>query len=80
MMSNIAKKRYPQTHKHTDFLKYCSPSAAALGEGNDFIVESILAIGVIVNLMINIYLGLKHKTMMKRIKNLTEMSKAPKIN
>ena len=32
MTSNIAKKRYPQPHKHTDFLKYCSPSAAALGE------------------------------------------------
>ena len=34
MTSNIAKKRYPQTHKPTDFLNYCSPSAAALGEEN----------------------------------------------
>ena len=34
MTSNIAKKRYPQTNPKTEFLKYCSPSAAALGEEN----------------------------------------------
>ena len=32
MTSDIAKKRYKHNHKQTDFLKYCSPSAAALGE------------------------------------------------
>ena len=44
---------------------------------NDFIVEFILAIGVVGNLMINIYLGFKLRMMMKKIKNLMKASKAP---
>ena len=37
MTSDIAKRRYIQTNTQTDFLKYCSPSAAALGEDTDFL-------------------------------------------
>ena len=44
---------------------------------NDFIVEFILAIGVVGNLMINIYLGFKLRMMTKKIKNLMKASKAP---
>ena len=32
MTSTLGKKRYTQTNKQTDFLKYCSPSAVVLGE------------------------------------------------
>ena len=44
---------------------------------NDFIVEFILAIGVVGNLMINIYLGIMVRLMTKKIKNLMKASKAP---
>ena len=44
---------------------------------NGFIVEFILAIGVVGNLMINIYLGIKLRLMTKKIKNLMKASKAP---
>ena len=47
---------------------------------NDFFVESLLAMGVMMNLILSIYLALKLRVMMKKIKILTEMSKAPKMN
>ena len=43
---------------------------------NNFIVEFILAIGVVGNIMVNIYLGLKLRMMTKKIKNLMKASKA----
>ena len=51
MTSNIAKKRYPQPHKQTDFFKYCSPSAAALGEENSeyYVYEAIVLNQIAIN-------------------------------
>ena len=44
---------------------------------NDFIVEFILAIGVVGNLMINIFLGIKLRLTTKKIKTLMKAIKAP---
>ena len=44
---------------------------------NDFIVEFILAIGVVGNLVINIFLGIKLRLITKKIKNLMKAIKAP---
>ena len=44
---------------------------------NDFIVEFILGMGVVGNLVINIFLGIKLRLITKKIKNLMKAIKAP---
>ena len=44
---------------------------------NDFIVEFILAMGVVGNLMINIFLGAKLRLATKKIKTLMKANRAP---
>ena len=44
---------------------------------NDFIVEFILAMGVVGNLMINIFLGAKLRLATKKIKTLMKVNRAP---
>ena len=44
---------------------------------NYFIVEFILGMGLVGNLVINIFLGIKLRLMTKKIKNLMKAIKAP---
>ena len=44
---------------------------------NDFIVEFILGMGVVGNLVINIFLGIKLRLITKKVKNLMKAIKAP---